>query len=311
MSFIDLHCDTASRIFYEKESLKKSSFSVDIDKLKKGGALAQVFAFFIDAGEVSNLESEFKSMYNTFIDEIEKNKSEIEIVRNINELKSCEEKGKIGAFLSIEEGEVLKGDIKNLKRVYDMGIRFITLTWNYKNSLGYPNYNYIYKDKGLTSLGKDMVLEMESLGIIPDCSHLSDGSFWDLIEICKKPFIATHSNSRKITPHPRNLTDDMIKALANTGGVMGLNFCADFLGKERVSSFEEITNHIKHIKNIGGIDVLALGSDFDGIENKVEIKDSSEMDKLAFYLHKEGFKESEIEKIFYKNVLRFMIENLR
>ena len=131
MSFIDLHCDTASRIFYEKEGLKENSFSVDIDKLKKGGALAQVFAFFIDAGEVSNLESEFKSMYNTFIDEIEKNKSEIEIVRNINELKSCEEKGKIGAFLSIEEGEVLKGDIKNLRRVYDMGIRFITLTWIY------------------------------------------------------------------------------------------------------------------------------------------------------------------------------------
>ena len=92
---------------------------------------------------------------------------------------------------------------------------------------------------------------------------------------------------------------------------MGLNFCADFLGKERVSSLQEITNHIKHIKNVGGIDVLALGSDFDGIENKVEIKDSSEMDKLAFYLYKEGFKESEIEKIFYKNVLRFMIENLR
>ena len=158
MSFIDLHCDTASRIFYEKESLKKNSFSVDIDKLKKGGALAQVFAFFIDAGEVEDLESEFKSMYNTFIDEIEKNKSEIEIVRNINELKSCEEKGKIGAFLSIEEGEFLKGDIKNLKRVYDMGIRFITLTWNYKNSLGYPNYNYIYKDKGLTRLGKDIVI---------------------------------------------------------------------------------------------------------------------------------------------------------
>ena len=311
MSFIDLHCDTASRIFYEKESLKKNGFSVDIDKLKKGGAFGQVFAFFIDAGEVEDLESEFKSMYNTFIDEIEKNKSEIEIVRNINELKSCEEKGKIGAFLSIEEGEVLKGDIKNLKRVYDMGIRFITLTWNYKNSLGYPNYNYIYKDKGLTPLGKDMVLEMENLGIIPDCSHLSDGGFWDLINICKKPFIATHSNSREVTFHPRNLTDDMIKALANKGGVMGLNFCADFLGKERVSSLQEITNHIKHIKNVGGIDVLALGSDFDGIENKVEIKDSSEMDKLAFYLYKEGFKESEIEKIFYKNVLRFMLENLR
>lgn len=311
MSFIDLHCDTASRIFYEKEGLKKNNFSVDIEKLKKANCLGQVFAFFIDAGEVTNLESEFKSMYNTFISEIEKNKSEIEIVRNINELKSCEEKGKIGVFLSIEEGEILKGDIKNLKRVYDMGIRFITLTWNYKNSLGYPNYNYIYKDKGLTSLGKDMVIEMENLGIVPDCSHLSDEGFWDLIKICKKPFIATHSNSREVTFHPRNLTDAMIKALGNKGGVMGLNFCADFLGKNKVSSLEDMTKHIKHIKNVGGIEVLALGSDFDGIENKVEIENSSKMDDLAFYLHKEGLKEGEIEKIFYKNVLRFIIENLK
>ena len=311
MSFIDLHCDTASRIFYEKEGLKKNSFSVDIEKLKKANCLGQVFAFFIDAGEVTNLESEFKSMYNTFISEIEKNKSEIEIVRNINELKSCEEKGKIGAFLSIEEGEVLKGDIKNLKRVYDLGLRFITLTWNYKNSLGYPNYNYIYKDKGLTSLGKDMVIGMENLGIVPDCSHLSDEGFWDLIKICKKPFIATHSNSREVTFHPRNLTDAMIKALGNKGGVMGLNFCADFLGKNKVSSLEDMTKHIKHIKNVAGIEVLALGSDFDGIENKVEIENSSKMDDLAFYLHKEGLKEGEIEKIFYKNVLRFIIENLK
>lgn len=256
--------------------------------------------FFIDAGEVTNLESEFKSMYNTFISEIEKNKSEIEIVRNINELKSCEEKGKIGVFLSIEEGEILKGDIKNLKRVYDMGIRFITLTWNYKNSLGYPNYNYIYKDKGLTSLGKDMVIEMENLGIVPDCSHLSDEGFWDLIKICKKPFIATHSNSREVTFHPRNLTDDMIKALGNKGGVMGLNFCADFLGKNKVSSLEDMTKHIKHIKNVGGIEVLALGSDFDGIENKVEIENSSKMDVLAFIFIKRDLKKEKLRKYFIK-----------
>lgn len=311
MKYIDLHCDTASRIFYNKKNLRENPFSVDINKLKKGNALAQVFAFFIDIGEVENFTLEFEKMYNNFLLEIEKNKKDISIVTNIIDLKKCEEEGKIGAFLSIEEGEILNGSIDNLKKIYDNGIRFITLTWNYKNSLGYPNYNFIYKDKGLTSLGKDMVCEMESLGIIPDASHLSDGGFYDLIDICKKPFIATHSNARAITNHPRNLTDDMIKALSNKGGVLGINFCSDFLGKSHISLIEDIITHIKHIKNVGGIDVIALGSDFDGIENKVEINDSSEMWKLAEALKKEGFNYEEIEKIFYKNSLRIIMDNLK
>lgn len=311
MKYIDLHCDTASRIFYNKKSLKENPFSVDINKLKKGNALAQVFAFFIDIGEVENFTLEFEKMYNNFLLEIEKNKKDISIVTNIIDLKKCEEEGKIGAFLSIEEGEILNGNIDNLKKVYDKGIRFITLTWNYKNSLGYPNYNFIYKDKGLTSLGKDMVCEMENLGIIPDASHLSDKGFYDLIDICKKPFIATHSNARAITNHPRNLTDDMIKALSNKGGVLGINFCSDFLGKSRVALIEDIITHIKHIKKVGGIDVISLGSDFDGIENKVEIKDASEMYKLSDALKKEGFNCEEIEKIFYKNSLRIIMNNLK
>jgi len=311
MKYIDLHCDTAGRMLYENQGLKNNNFKIDIEKLKIGGALAQVFAFFIDIGEVNNSTLEFEKMYNNFIIELEKNKNDIELVTNLQELRKAEESGKIGAFLSIEEGEVLGGDVKNIQRVYDKGIRIITLTWNYKNTLGYPNYKYLYKDKGLTQVGIEMLGEMERVGIIPDGSHLSDGGFYDLVERCAKPFIVTHSNSRKLTKHPRNLTDEMIKLLSNKGGIMGINFCADFIGKNKITSIEDIVNHIKHIKNVGGIDVISLGSDFDGIENEVEIKDASKIGDLYCHLKNAGFTDDDVEKIYYKNSLRIFRETLR
>ncbi len=308
MKYIDLHCDTAYRMLNEKLPLGSSICKVDINKLKKGGALAQVFAFFLDLDEVSDPFIGFMDMYRNFMKEVNKNRDSIKIVRNVKELKEAEKRGKVGAFLSIEEGEVLKGDIGKIKEVYDLGIRMITLTWNYENSIGYPNYKFKYKNMGLKDKGIEMIKEMERVGIIPDASHLSDRGFYDLVNICKKPFIATHSNSRRIMNHPRNLTDDMIKLLAEKGGVMGLNFCNDFVGENKVTSINDLVLHAKHIRNIGGIDVLSLGSDFDGIENEVEIKDTSQMNKLANYLEKEGFSYDDIEKIFYKNIIRVLKE---
>ena len=311
MKYIDLHCDTAGRMLYENQGLKNNTFKIDIHKLRKGEALAQVFAFFIDIGEVNEPALEFEIMYKNFKNELEKNKTDIELVTNLQELINVEKLGKIGAFISIEEGEVLGGKVENLQMVYDKGIRFITLTWNYKNTLGYPNYQYVYKDNGLAPLGIDMVDEMERLGIIPDASHLSDKGFYDLVRICKRPFIVTHSNSRELTNHPRNLTDDMIKRLSNKGGVMGINFCAKFIGKNKVTSIDDMIKHINHIKNVGGIEVISLGSDFDGIQNEVEIEDASKMGELYYHLSKSGFTDDEVEKIFYKNSLRIFKENLK
>ncbi|MBX7409220.1 dipeptidase [Clostridium chauvoei] len=310
MTTIDLHCDTASRLLYENLNLKESICKVDIQKLKKSKALAQVFANFIELNIVDDPYKEFIKMYNNLIKEIDKNSKDITLVRNLQELEEANKIGKIGAFLAIEEGEVLQGKVERVKEIYELGIRFLTLTWNFKNSIGYPNKDFKYKDMGLTERGKEIVCEMERLGIIPDCSHLSDGGFYDLVEICKKPFIATHSNARAITNHSRNLIDDMIVKLSNKGGVMGLNFCAPFLGEKDIPKIEDMIAHIKHIKNIGGIDVLAIGTDFDGIENEVEIKNIGEMGILAEALIREGFKESEIDKIFYGNVKRVLKECL-
>lgn len=302
--FIDMHCDTPSEIFYRNLSLKNNNLSVDLEKLKQGQAICQFFAFYVNLKKTEKPYEEFTSMYSYFIDEVKKNNKDICIVKNYEDIKNSINKGQVSAFLTIEEGGVLEGKIDNLKKVYNMGIRAITLTWNYENQLGYPNADFLYKDRGLKEKGFEFVYNMEELGIIPDASHLSDRGFYDLINFCKKPFIASHSNSRRIKNHPRNLTDDMIKALSEKGGVMGINFCSDFLGSNKISQIEDIINHIKHIKNIGGIDVISIGSDFDGILNKVQIDNASEFYKLKSSLNKAGFNEEDIEKIFYKNALR-------
>ena len=199
---------------------------------------------------------------------------------------------------------MLEGKIEHLKEFYDLGVRMMTLTWNHENEIGYPHNRPEFSKRGLKRFGEEVVEKMNELVMIVDVSHLSDAGFYDVARLSKKPFIATHSNSRAMKNHSRNLNDDMIKILANSGGVTGINFCSAFLGNYEISSIKDMVRHIKHIRNIGGIDVVALGSDFDGIENKVEISDVSEMGKLAIELEKEGFTTTEIEKIYYKNALR-------
>ena len=298
MKLFDMHCDTASRMLYEGENLYKNNLAVDIEKLKKSNSLAQVFAFFIDISEVSNPYLEFEKMYNNFIEEINNN-DDIEILTSKNQLN---DNSKIHAILSIEEGEVTKNT--SLEDIYNKGIRIITLTWNYKNTFGYPNYEFLYKDKGLTKEGIELVEKMNELGMIIDVSHLSDAGFYDVLKYSKLPFIASHSNSRSKKNHYRNLADDMIKKISEKGGVIGINFYSKFLGNSKISKIHDMIKHIEHIKKIGGVDVIAIGTDYDGIDSEVEIKDISEIDKLEYELEKHGFTYDEIEKIFYKNAIR-------
>ena len=201
----------------------------------------------------------------------------------------------------------------------------MTLTWNYPNELGWPN---LAKDQfqwqsrhvpntvqGLTEKGREFVTEMEKLGMIPDVSHLSDAGFYDVLETTKKPFVASHSNARAICPWVRNLTDDMIRKLSERGGVMGLNFCADFLeevpeGQKNPGTIAAVVRHAKHIANVGGIDVLGLGSDFDGIDTHEELPGAQSMERLWEALKVAGFTEEQLDRIFWKNVLRVYEEDL-
>jgi membrane dipeptidase len=198
----------------------------------------------------------------------------------------------------------------NLSLLYNKGVRLITLSWNYPNEIGYPNHKWQYQQEGLTDFGNDVVAEMNRLGMIIDVSHLSDQGFYDVARLSTQPFVASHSNARSVKGHLRNLTDEMIRILADHGGIAGINFSHNFLGHSDHSRIEDMVAHIQHFRKVGGIEVAALGTDFDGIESVVEVRHIGEMAKLVDALAKASFTEDEIEKICYKNALRVIKEVL-
>lgn len=327
MQFIDMHCDSLMQLLIrdaQKAELYDSKVtSVDFKRMKEGGQLAQFFAVFMipqGAWEMVGMqpmsdEDYIQTLRNYLIQNVEKHSDIIGLAHNVNEIEANKAAGKMSAVLTMEDGRAVDGKLDNLKRFYDMGFRAISLTWNAPNCFGAPNSKdpEIMK-KGLTGFGKEAVNYMQELGILVDVSHLSDGGFYDVADICKKPFVATHSNCRAIGPHQRNLTDDMIRILGNAGGVSGINFGPEFLNSDiecKDSTAKMMAKHARHMADVGGIEVVALGSDFDGIEGNLEVSDCSKLDKLERALSKEGFSQDAIEKIFYKNVLRVMKDSVK
>lgn len=309
---IDMHCDTILKLMNDKDNLGlyENDLSIDIKKLKKGNSLAQFFAMWVDLEKEINPLERCLEMIDKFYIEIEKNSDSISIATNYEDIIKNDNEGKISAVLAIEEGGTIKGEIHNLRNFYRLGVRAITLTWNAVNEIGFPNTKEEYRNKGLTKFGEEVVYEMNKLGVIIDVSHLSDKGFYDVSKLSSKPFIASHSNSRSMKEHSRNLTDDMIKVLSESGGTMGICFERDFLGESENARIEDMIRHIKHIRNVGGIDVIALGSDYDGSHPNCEINNISEIEKLILALKYNKFSDDEIDKIFYKNALRVIKEVL-
>jgi len=317
MPLIDLHCDTISRIMKnpERAELARNSFHVDLEKLEQSHSVAQFFALFINMKQQLEKDSDYLEyclhMLDRFYLEIAANAHRIALARNDAEMESNMRKGLLSAFLTIEEGGVLKGSLSHLRNFYRLGVRLLTLTWNYPNEIGFPNLQQEYREKGLTDFGKELVVEMNRLGMLIDVSHLSDQGFYDVSQISSQPFVASHSNARALKGHPRNLTDDMIRVLADKGGIIGINFYANFLGEGGTSKIDDIVRHIRHIRNIGGIDVLAIGTDFDGISGCMEIENIGQIDKLCLALEHNGFHANEIDKIFCHNARRIIRDVLR
>lgn len=341
MKVADMHCDTISELYKKRkngnrESLAENAGHVDLRKLETGDALVQNFALFVNLGETENPWEDVLGMADLYYEELKRNEGRIAPVYRYEDIAKNGREGKISALLTVEEGGVCQGRLDCLKDLYRMGVRMMTLIWNYPNEIGYPALNALHygngnvslygngndaklpvpfykradKEHGLTEKGREFVTEMERMGMIIDVSHLSDAGFYDVLHLTKKPFAASHSNARAVSPWVRNLTDDMIRELGGRGGVIGINFCPDFLtevqpGEENPGTIEAVVRHIKHIVKVGGMDCVGLGSDFDGIEAHRELPDFSCVPKLADALQKSGFHEGEVEKIFGGNVLRF------
>lgn len=327
MKVADMHCDTIGELYQDhqrggKASIWENRLHIDLQKMKKGGYLLQNFALFVHLGRTERPFEYAMKLADTFYEELEAYPDQIGIVKSWQDIESNRRAGRMSALLTLEEGGACQGELAYLRDFYRLGVRMMTLTWNFENQLAFPNRMapdsgrcLPETERGLTGTGVAFVEEMERLGMIVDISHLNDAGIWDVFRHTKRPFVASHSNCRALASHPRNLTDEMIRALAERGGVAGINFCAAFLrdevpGERGTAYISDMIRHIKHMKQIGGIGVIGLGTDFDGIGNKVEIADASQMQLLAQAMEREGFTIGEIEAVFHGNVLRVYEEIL-
>ncbi len=317
MKVCDMHCDTIMALYEKKnqETLRENHCHIDLKRMREADYLLQTFAVFVAVKDHSNPLQTCLDGIDLFYRQMAENSEWMTPVTTVKEAEENKKQGKMSALLSVEEGAVCLGDMAVLRMLYRLGVRMLTLTWNHENELGYPHCFHGDPAFGLKETGIAFVEEMERIGMIIDVSHLSDEGFYDVLRHTKKPFVASHSNARSICSHTRNMTDDMIRSLAQRGGVMGLNFYAAFTCNPNCDgtvfgTMDGLIAHIRHIIQVGGTECIGLGSDFDGIGTNMEMKDCSYMPRLADALAKAGFQADTIEKIFYKNTLRVMKEIL-
>jgi len=313
----DAHCDTISGL-YREVSLYKNGGHLDICRMQKYKNWLQFFACWVDSslsvGEQANLCDTIIDNYHS---EIHKNAQHIAHTTNIGEIHSAWNDGKIAALLTLEGGGSIGSDIANIQRLYDKGVRLITLTWNHNNDIasGAGDKNPAY---GLTAFGRQAVDEMNRLGIIVDVSHLSERGFWDLAEHTSgadrlpahRIFVASHSNARAVCGHVRNLTDEQFLHMKSIGGVAGMNLCPLFVSTDcnsygKKPDIDGIIAHIEHFIALGGEDNIGLGCDFDGIDYALsDLQGAEHMYRLLDRLATLGYSDAQIEKIAYKNFLR-------
>ncbi len=306
----DTHCDTAMKMVDGGFDISKRSDSghVDIPRLIEGGVDVQVFACWIGRpGEPKGHYSALaKQMINALYTQFGRNYDFIEPITKFSDIQE----GKIAGIIGIEGGQAIEDDLYMLNTFYGLGVRLMTIVWgstNWADASREPE-----KFNGLTDFGKSVIKEMNQLGMIVDVSHSSDKTTWDVLEISTEPIIASHSSAQAICGHPRNLNDDLIKAISEAGGVICVNFCPEFLDEEfwkgtrtEPPTLDKVMEHIEHIAKIGGIESVGIGSDYDGMgPAPQDLEDVSKLPNITKELVKRGYKEDDIAKIMGGNFLR-------
>lgn len=305
MKIIDLHTDTLTRLPADEiDYFNNNEFMVNYDQMRRGDYLAVAAAVFLN---MENQKDLFKTTLGYFdaLDRIVKN--------HPTEVKYYDGKddGRIQFIRTIEEGEIIENSLENLECLASRGLKMMTLTWNHRNSLAYPNRNkggknIVESEYGLTASGLKVLEYLEDHHILFDVSHLGDKAFYESLEVYHGPIVASHSNARAITPVVRNLKDDMIKIIADSGGVIGLNLCEYFVMSSELDYLPSLVAHLEHIREIGGDDVLALGSDYDGIGLPPALQTCDQWNSLFSILRDRGWQEDLIEKLAYRNAARVL-----
>lgn len=295
MKIIDLHCDTIYKFFEDKNySFNGNNGHISKNALINGDYMAQCFAIYTPP-EIKEEKAFdfFKLQFENYFKIVDQSETFV--------LDS-----EIKAILTVENGELLNKNIERIKVLEEKGVKILGLIHNGENCLGYPHsMDNANAYKPLKQFGKEVIDYLNSTDIITDVSHLNLGGFSDVAEITKKPFIATHSACREILDHSRNLYDYQIKQIANSGGVIGIPFYSYFLNGTGKTEINDIIHHLEHLIKVGGEEVAALGSDFDGIECELPFKNAGDMQLLTqAIIGKFGINIA--EKICYKNALRIL-----
>ncbi len=306
---IDLHCDTVGKLIKGIDISKDNKeMQIDIPKLRKAGVNLQVFAAWINPKyKPHHCARRALKLLDAILTLTEHNKN-LFLIKQPKEIKKLK-KGEVGILLAIEGGEAIEGSLELLRDFYRLGVRILTLTWNQSNLIGDAALDSTKPHNGLSGFGKQVVKEMNKLGMIIDVSHTSEKTFWDICENTESPFIASHSGAYTMLKHRRNLKDKQIKEIANRGGIIGVFFLPVYVSKKNPVRIKNVVDHIDHIRDIGGVNVIALGSDFDGMSKYVKgLEHAGKLSSLTEALLKKGYTKTEIKKILGNNFLRFFNE---
>lgn len=313
----DLHCDTITDGCQNGYGLRGNRAHFDLDRLPRDWGWCQTTAIFIpDNYRGQRAVDYFEKNYTYFLHQLEENGEKAGQARSAGEADALLEAGKTALVLSVEGGAALGGRLETVERLRECGVRMLTLTWNGENELG----GGAATDMGLTEFGRDALRELEGAGIAADVSHLCDRALEDVLKAARRPVLATHSDSRAVCGHRRNLTDGQFRAIAEMGGIVGINFCCPFIDPcgqwqegdgERALACGRVApdmllRHIWHFLELGGEDALALGSDFDGCTIPGFIGDASGLATLRESMLQSGLGKELTHKILFQNAHDFL-----
>ncbi len=303
MFFFDGHCDTITTAMKKNEKLFRNSCHIDIERLCKFENPVQVFSIWLEKEKLSKPFFYTNEAIDFFEKEAEENSDFFGIAKNYCDIAENMQNNKVSGILGIEGCEAFEGKEENIYNFFERGVRVFTITWNYENELGFGAATK--SRECLKPFGKRAVQIINELNGIVDVSHLNEAGFWDICEISDRAFIASHSNSKKVCGHFRNLSDEQIVEISKRKGIIGINLYPFFLQESGTADIYSIIKHIEHILEVGGEEVLGIGCDFDGIDCSPRgIENVLDIEKLYLKIL-EHFGENVTKRIVGDNFLNF------
>lgn len=311
MKLIDFHCDTPAALFRSKGSLHtNSSLQVDIERTAAFDGYGQIAACFCPSSCHDEEGFAIVKQYAAYLKSAIAAEPDAMLVSSGNEIATAMENGKRAFLLAVEDLRILNGDLARVEYLRKTGVRFATLVWRGVSCIGGAHNT----EEGLSDFGHEALHALLEKGIVPDVSHASRETLRQTAACCRskgKPFVATHSSAFALCPHKRNLTDEEIRMIAESGGVIGINIYPPFLRTDGSATISDIAAHARHLFCVAGADAVVMGTDLDGVDLLPEgIRDVSDLPRIADAMQKAGFTTNEIDRLFYRNGLQFIKNHL-